>query len=73
MEWISVKDRLPSQEYETVFCLCKKIIFIGTYFTWHGKPAFTPQEHFKPYVRGEEVTHWIPIPKLQNEHTQDLL
>lgn len=61
--WISVKDRLPEAE-EMVF-----VSFGDTYVKGVGYMSDDVEEYW--YINGwgciDDVTHWMPIPKLQEE------
>lgn len=55
-EWISCADRLPNAG-EKVFTLAKAkdIVAVDIYHEGHG---FFPSKMY-----GNDVTHWMPIPK----------
>ena len=72
MEWISVKDKMPS-EGQTVLCY-RKIIVTGWYCEnycpyekkrkgWHCDWSGIERHTFKTYP----ITHWMPLPEPPNE------
>ena len=65
--WISVEDRLPEPEKEVIILNKRKQAdidfltddFEGGYYWWKSDEAI--------FCEDDEITHWMPIPKLQEE------
>lgn len=66
MEWISVEERLPSDEYDTLLVVLeavvdnassgKRLVDTDTFYTSEG--------YFRFWSASKEykVTHWMPLP-----------
>jgi hypothetical protein len=74
MEWISVKDRLPSGAFEEVICVIKEgEETYSTTLTWRehdgeGSPCgFYYYQHSKYSLMNEWVSHWMPLPEPPSE------
>lgn len=65
--WISVKERLPEPEKEVIILNKRKHTdidfltddFEGGYYWWKSDESI--------FCEDDEITHWMPIPKLQEE------
>ena len=65
--WISVEDRLPEPEKEVIILNKRKHTdidfltddFEGGYYWWKSDESI--------FCEDDEITHWMPIPKLQEE------
>lgn len=71
MEWISVKDRLPSKEghylvYEDVSSFETNDVssFLVDYFNIYRTEKGTVEKWFSSY---EDATHWMPLPEPPKE------
>jgi len=66
MEWISVKDRLPSLnkkfgESDYVLCFTETQEMVVCWYNKHGNwTVATHKADSLPYNR---ITHWMPLPK----------
>jgi hypothetical protein len=67
--WISVYDRLPEPEEDTVIVYfekhdCSQIVHVDDYFKdiEAGKDADGKQLYIKWYL-SQSITHWMPSPK----------
>ena len=58
--WISVTERLPEANKPAVYCTINNDVKLGVYIP--KAQAWTQTEVFA-WVRGDAVTHWIPIPE----------
>lgn len=60
-EWIKVSDRLPKKcvdvlcFYTERMSINQKVMCINADGEWQGEDDYRP--------KGEEVTHWMPLPK----------
>ena len=76
MEWISVKDQLPTKQTEVVF-FAKAFEWRTGLFTPKGEfseeNVFQYHEHWGDdcYHTLENVTHWMPLPAPPKEHSHD--
>lgn len=65
--WISVEDRLPEPEKDVIIINKRKNTDIdhltddgeGNYYWWKSDDTI--------WCEDDEITHWMPIPKLQEE------
>lgn len=65
--WISVEDRLPEPEKDVIIIDKRKNTDIdhltddgeGNYYWWKSDDTI--------WCEDDEITHWMPIPKLQEE------
>ncbi len=64
MKWISVKERMP-ERYTDVFVYDGNNCYIG-YFT-NADSFVTTQDPYHNTYQIEDVTHWMPLPKLPKE------
>ena len=58
--WIPAKERLPEAYKPAVYCTINNDVKLGVYIP--KAQAWTQTEVFA-WVRGDAVTHWIPIPE----------
>lgn len=69
MNWISVKDKLPSGcEIVLIYCALIKQIAIG-YLIYDSKREPIVIVAFDEYDQPaslEDITHWMPIPEVPN-------
>lgn len=72
MDWVSVKDRLPTEEGEYLICFSNddrsdRILVDSFQYQWRREKISEAEER---YYRSEEmsfdpywnVTHWMPLP-----------
>lgn len=62
MKWISVKDRLPTDDSEVLLCLSGYLIDSLIVGRWSLVGHCWVRGLFGNYVEGD-VTHWLPIPE----------
>jgi len=69
MEWISVKDRLPSKDMKNIVCLINEnpilaMVHDATFCLKDGRVSFYwPQKQWIKDKYFGEITHWMPLPK----------
>lgn len=73
MEWISVKDRMPSEgKFVLFYEKYTDLPVIGFLRNgeWHAdKSAFdATQGGLIDFIESREVTHWMPLPELPEEN-----
>ena len=68
MNWISVKDRLPDSYGDSsskpVLATDNKCVYIGYYNFHHNSWRYYDDFNSEVF---ENVTHWMPLPKLPKE------
>ena len=65
MKWISVKDRLPDDQYESSYLvICKYKACTECDVAYIDEDDFWREEK---YDRKVPVTHWMPLPKPPEE------
>jgi hypothetical protein len=69
-EWISVKQRLPSDLEDVLICFerggwFRRRILVGRYFPSKEGGEWTPG-----LARKFRITHWMPLPKLPKDSNQ---
>lgn len=73
MEWISVKDRLPSKENELIVCLVNRnaiLCFVHDAtisLSTNCVSFYYPTREWIKDKYYSEVTHWMPLPKPPKE------
>ena len=65
MEWISVKDRLPTVKYTYDFSDC--IVAYKRYGRWYVECACWLFDHWSSTPFPENITHWMPLPNPPEE------
>lgn len=73
-EWISVKDRLPTDERRVLayYGFGKKDGSLGSMFMSSSEYyAFDPAPHWQHVDIGLTVTHWMPLPDPPKEAAHD--
>lgn len=75
MDWISVKDRLPPENQDTVGKVkgapCSELYIVAVEAPFSS--AFVATDitiHGRWYNYGEAVTHWMPLPEPPKEETE---
>lgn len=67
MEWISIKERLPTSMANKVIVNCKNgYVGFGHYEKFRGKEEWYNLESGQPFSEwgeGYGVTHWMELPK----------
>lgn len=75
MEWISVKDRLPSYERDTP-CLVLIPVYSGSINAGDTPVHYTIfvadwEPEFQSFEQGSRATHWMPLPQVPSEFCSD--
>lgn len=69
-EWISVKDRLPTQETDVLLFDCDVGIVFGYYELPNNWTDLTHREWEGECRRLLRVTHWMPLPDSPEERVK---
>lgn len=74
MKWISVKDRLPEQEYNGKDMMNEEIVLFQVIVCDRGKRVFTDFRAASKvhkcgwqWTSGLDITHWMPLPEPPEE------
>jgi len=64
MKWISVDEEMPRSDTFVLICLCGKFQKVSYYFMDSFGKWFSTDYDIWDKVYTDEVTHWMPLPKL---------